>query len=305
MAERGSTLLLRFAVWYRLTLGRSMTTLILYPTVAYFFLTSRLVRRASREYLQRLHANRGVRLGRGGRPRWWHGFLHILSFAENTLDRFCFWAGRYGEFEVEFEGREHLMRHVESKRGAILLGAHLGSFDALRVLAAAHDIVVNVVMFTGNARRINTMFKRLDPESDVRVIEVDPTSVRSAFEVKRCLDRGEFVAILGDRVGLGVRDRIGSAEFLGQRARFPETPFLLSVLLRTPALFTVALRTGPSRYHIIAEPFWDGRAVGREERAKAVQECIDRFAGCLDRYCEREPLQWFNFYDFWAEGDRA
>ncbi len=304
MAERGSVVLLRFAVWFRLSLGRRMTNLILYPTVTYFFLTSRVVRRASRDYLTRLYARHvsadGVR-----RVRWWDPFRHILSFSENTLDRFCFWAGRWEEFDVRFDGREHLMRHVHSERGAILLGAHLGSFDVLRVLATAHDIVVNVVMFTGNAQQINAVFKALDPESDLRVIEVDPGSVRSAFEVKRCLDRGEFVAILGDRVGLGSRDRVGVTDFLGAPAAFPASPFLLAVILRAPVLFTVALRTGPSRYHVIAEPFWEGEPVPRSERAKAVQTCIDRFAGCLERYCAVEPLQWFNFYDFWADHQNA
>jgi predicted LPLAT superfamily acyltransferase len=304
-AERGSAILLRFAVWYRLTLGRPLTALILYPTVTYFFLTSRIARRASREYLQRLYEHRGVAPGHSGSPRWWHVFLHILAFSENTLDRFCFWAGRYDQFDVTFDGREHLMRYVDSERGAILLGAHFGSFDALRVLASAHDIVVNVVMFTDNARQINAVFKSLDPDSELRVIEIDPTSVRSVFEVKRCLDRGEFVAILGDRLGLGGRDRIARVDFLGDVAQFPQSPFLLSVILRAPVLFTVAVRTGPFQYHVIAEPFWDGEAVPRSERAKAVQECIDRFASSLERYCAMAPLQWFNFYDFWADGERV
>jgi predicted LPLAT superfamily acyltransferase len=316
MAERGSTVLLRFAVWFRLSLGRRVTALILYPTVSYFFLTSRAVRRASRDYLGRLHAHRlagggaevdrfGLALRPSHPPRWWDPFLHILSFSESTLDRFCFWAGRWEQFDVQFDGREHLMRHVRSDRGAILLGAHLGSFDVLRVLATAHDIVVNVVMFTGNAQQINAVFKRLDPESDLRVIEVDPNSVRSAFEVKKCLDRGEFVAILGDRVGLGSRDRVGAANFLGAPAAFPESPFLMAVILRAPVLFTVALRTGPGRYHVIAEPFWEGEAVPRAERAQAVQDCVDRFANRLERYCALEPQQWFNFYDFWKDGGHA
>ena len=305
MAERGSVMLLRFAVWFRLSLGRSLTALILYPTVAYFFLTSRTVRRASHEYLGRLFALHGPAPGLSGPPRWWHSFLHILSFSENTLDRFCFWAGRYDQFDVKFDGREHLMRHVNADHGAILLGAHLGSFDALRVLASAHDIVVNVVMFTANARQINEVFKSLDPESDLRVIEIDPTSVRSAFEVKRCLDRGEFVAILGDRTGFGGRDRVAKADFFGQAARFPQSPFLLSVITRAPVLFTVALRTAPFQYHVIAEPFWEGGAVPPGERAKVVQECVERYASFLERHCAQAPMQWFNFYDFWAEGEHV
>jgi len=300
MGERGSTTLLRFAVWFRLTLGRPLTALILYPTALYFFLTSRAARTASRGYLQRLYRKAGAPETRIFRPRWWHTFLHILSFSENTLDRFCFWAGRYEHFDLQIQGSEHLMEHVHSSRGAVLLGAHLGSFDVLRVLASEHGIVVNVVMFTGNAPRINAMLKELDSENDLRIIEIDPGSVRSVFEVKRCLDRGEFVGILGDRVGFEGRGRSATADFLGESAVFPQSPFLLSIILRAPVLFTVALRVAPASYRVVAEPFWDGRPVPRSERARVVQECVESFASLLERYCAKEPLQWFNFYDFWA-----
>lgn len=302
--ERGSLLLLRFAVWFRLSLGRRATNLILYPTVAYFFLTGGTARRASRQYLERLNRVHGPCPGLGAGPRWWHPFVHIRSFSEGILDRFCFWARRYERFEVSFQGRQHLMKHVESGRGAILLGAHLGSFDALRVLAEEHDIVVNVVMFTANAEQIESVFRQLDPKMDLRIIQIDPSSVGSAFQVRACLDRGEFVAILADRVGLGGRQRVSWAPFLGEPAPFSQSPFLLAVLLRAPALFTLALRTDHDRYEVVAEPFYDGAFVPRSDRAKVVQQCAERFAARLEHYCAEAPFQWYNFYDFWGEGGR-
>jgi predicted LPLAT superfamily acyltransferase len=304
--ERGSLILLRFAVWYRLSLGRQLTNLILYPTVAYFFLTSHAARRASRAYLERLYRTHGALPGLSRRPSWWHPFVHIRSFSEGILDRFCFWSRRYESFDVSFHGREHLMRHVESGRGAILLGAHLGSFDALRVLAEEHDITVNVVMFTANAEQIESVFRQLDPEMELRIIHIEPGSIGSAFQIKACLDRGEFVAILGDRVGLGERQRVTWATFLGEKAPFPEGPIQLAIVLRAPALFTVALRTGHDHYQVIAEPFYDGEFVARSDRHKVVQEYVERFAGRLEHYCALAPFEWFNFYEFWqGEGSDA
>jgi predicted LPLAT superfamily acyltransferase len=300
-AERGSILLLRFVVWFQETLGRRAARLILYPTVLYFFLTGAKARRASRQYLEHLYAHHGPLPGLATPPRWWHPLIHIFSFAQNTLDRFCLWARKFDSFEFERQGAEHIMKCVEEKRGAILLGAHLGSFDVLRVLSEVNDIVVNVVMFTDNAERINAIFKELDPGSEMRVIQLDPNSVRSAFEVKRCIDRGEFVAVLGDRVGLYGRDRVAWAPFLGKPAPFPTGPFLLSVILRAPVILTVALRVAPGHYRMIAEPFCGDEAVPRNERDKAVEERIERFAGRLEHHCASAPFQWFNFYDFWTE----
>ena len=72
----------------------------------------------------------------------------------------------------------------------------------LRVLARDAKVRVNVVMFTANAQRINETFKELDPQCDMRVIEVDPSSVRSAFEIRRCVEEKHVRCVrhdLGER----------------------------------------------------------------------------------------------------------
>jgi predicted LPLAT superfamily acyltransferase len=137
------------------------------------------------------------------------------------------------------------------------------------------------------------------------VIEVDPTSVRSAFEVRRCVERGEFVAVLGDRLAPGGRTRVAEASFFGEPAPFPMGPFLLPMLLRLPTVLALALKTGPRSYEIFLETLAEGDAVPVPERAKVLRERVEAFASRLEHHCGRAPLQWFNFYDFWARPSDA
>ena len=51
------------------------------------------------------------------------------------------------------------------------------------------------------------------------MIHVDPGSVESVFEVRRCLARGEHVAILGDRIEPGDRHRSSRVPLPGRRGR--------------------------------------------------------------------------------------
>ena len=37
----------------------------------------------------------------------------------------------------------------------------------------------------------------------------------------------------------------------------------------------------------------------RKTRGQAMQQIIQRYAERLQTYCLKEPLQWFNFFDFW------
>ncbi|MCG8591445.1 MAG: lipid A biosynthesis acyltransferase [Proteobacteria bacterium] len=300
VAERGSSLAMQATASVYQALGRRLSGLLLYPIVAYFFATGRGLRDASRGYLERVAQTEPGRAALGGRPRARHVYRHLLEFAESILDRLCFWAGRHDGFSIDFQGREHLMKHVEAGRGAILLGAHLGSFDVLRVLAEEHDIIVNVLMYTGNAQHINAVLRRMNPETELRVIQLDAASVRAGFEVKACLDRGEFVAVLGDRVAPSGRERVVEAPFFGSPAAFPEGPFRLAALLGVPMLLTLALRTSPRSYRICAEPFDESPRVPRARRDQDVAARIERFASRLEHYASRHPYQWFNFYDFWG-----
>ena len=300
-SERGSDLSLRFVVWSIRRLGQAPVQLLLAPIALYFCLFAPAARRASRDYFERLDRFRGVPPRRIGMRDF---YRHVYTFADVLLDRFALWAGDHEKFEVEIHGRENMAPLIESGRGAFLVGAHIGSFDILRLIAREADIPVNVIMYTGNAEKVNAAFEALDPDCNVRVIDIDPTSTRAAFEIRTCVERGEFVAILGDRVQLGGRrPRVRYARFLGRNAAFSEGPFLISLTLRLPVILTVALKTGPRRYDVFLERLFDGEAVERRDRDRVVQRRVEVFASRLEDYCQRAPWQWFNFYDFWGETD--
>ncbi len=76
---------------------------------------------------------------------------------------------------------------------------------------------------------------------------------------------------------------------------------MLPIVARLPVVLTIALKTGPNRYEVFMEEIASGEPVPAAERAKVIQERVERFAARLEHFCIREPLQWFNFYDFWGE----
>jgi predicted LPLAT superfamily acyltransferase len=305
VGERGTLAGIRLTAWVYRILGPRLAALFVVPIVTYFFLTDPRGRRASRRYLGRLHADARGREALGKQPGLRHVFRHYREFAQTTLDRVGFWCGRADDFEMRLDGTQHFTPLIEAKQGAILLGAHLGSFDALRALAGRWGVTVNILMSTGHAPRINRVLRELSPETTVRVIEVDPTSSRSVFEIKACLERGEFVALLGDRVGSAPRTRVVEVDFLGGRAAFPPGPFVLASRLDCPILLMLGLRVRPGVYEIFVEPLADRVLLPRADRPARLHALVQAYAARLEAYCIMAPYQWFNFYDFWADETRA
>ena len=300
--EVGSALGLRITVACYQVFGRSLSLILVHGIVGYFFLTRRAARRASRAYLRRVAAVPAGAAAMGRPPGIWLSFLHFRALALSIFDRLVLWLGREGTLRFQIVGREHYDRLLTAERGAIVVGAHLGNFDALRALAERDARVVNVLMYTRHAPRINAVFEKLSPRARVRVIQADPNSMDAVLRIRACIARGELVAILGDRVEPGDRRRTCAVSLLGDTVEIPQAPYLLAGLLGCPLFFMVALREKGGRYRVFAEVLSEHVVFRRGERDKGIHELAAAYAGRLEHYCLKAPLQWFNFFDYWEEG---
>jgi predicted LPLAT superfamily acyltransferase len=133
------------------------------------------------------------------------------------------------------------------------------------------------------------------------VLSLEPGSLRPAFDIKACLDRGELVGILADRVPAGSGETPARLDFLGREMAVPLSPFRLACLLGCPVLLSLCLRTGDARYETVVRPIGGGAKVPRHERDKAAMELARAYVQGLEEACLRHPYQWFNFYDAWEK----
>jgi predicted LPLAT superfamily acyltransferase len=300
VAELGTMRALRFAGWMHRTFGRRFCTPLVWPFVVYYWARSADARRASRRYLERMYASPEGREALGRAPGPLLELRHLHAFAESLYDRLLVWSGSLEDMVVEHDGSERIFELAREGRGALLLGAHLGSIDMLWFLSRKYDLTVNVVLFYQNAERVNAFFESLAPDARIRAIDIDPGSVRAAFEIRSCIERGEFVVILADRTAPGKGGRTADTTFLGAPARFPLAPFLLAGVLDCAAELALCVRTDPGRYVTVMRPIAPAQRVPRAERDKRAVEALERYVSGLETWCRRHPLQWFNFYDFWG-----
>ncbi|HRE87842.1 MAG TPA: lipid A biosynthesis acyltransferase [Myxococcota bacterium] len=287
-AEKGSVLGIRILVGIATFFGRRAASWVLRLIALYYVTFHGKVRRSLRTYYERLD---------GSRPGFWRLWRHVFVFSVVALDRFFFARGKSHLFELTHHGREHLDRLAEGGRGAILLSAHVGSQAAMSADGAAERLRINIVGYFRNARMINAVIARLDPSQTTRVIDLQPGSVSSVLTIKERIDRGELLAIAGDR--LGINERYVEVDFLGHPARLPTGPFLLALMLRCPIYLVFALYRGGNRYDLHCEPLSEALAPPRAERDAVIAELVARFAERLGVYCRMAPDNWFNFYDFW------
>jgi len=280
--ERSQRWVLRLMAWIALRLGRRAARLVLHLVTPYFLAFAPAARRASRAYLARALGRRATLADQ---------YRHFHSFAATVLDRVYLLHERFDLLEFDVQGEAELLEALRGGGGALLYGAHLGSFEALRAFGRRNaGLRVAMVMYEDNARMLNETLAAISPGARQDVIALG--SLDSMLRVRDCLAEGGVAGVLGDR-GLGGEDTL-ELPFLGAPARFPLGPMRMAALLKCRVHFMAGLYLGGRRYALRFEPLADFGAA-----RVAPEAALAAYVACLERHCRAAPANWFNFYDFW------
>ncbi len=285
--ERGSAFLIRFIAWLALTLGRPVTRVLLYPITLYFVLFAPVARRSSADYLRRV-------LGRPARAG--EMFAHLHCFAATILDRVFILSERFDLFDIDIEGLDALHSAQAGGQGTILLGAHFGSFDAMRAIAqASEQRNLKILMYEANDSTVVQVLEAINPSLCEQIIPLGPPE--SLIAVRDSLEAGDMVGILGDRITHG--EKTFEVDFMGSKISVAAGPWLLSAITKAPVVVFSAVYDGGNRYKVYLQRL--ERGAGKNARdIEQGQAFAQAYMDTIAKWARRHPYNWFNFYDFWT-----
>ena len=239
--ERGSNGAIRLIIWLAIHVGRGLCRVLLVPICAYFLVTAPQSRRASRDFL-------GRALGRAA--TWRDTFTHLFVFSTTLLDRVYLLHGRQRELDIAVTNESAFWNALAAGRGCLLLGSHLGSFEMLGIVGSVEKkLTINMVMHVNDSARIGGLIMGGQTSLPYKIIPLGEPG--SMLRVKECLDRGEVVGILADRIYAD--EATQSLPFLGSPARFSLSPFRLARITGAPVVSVFGLFRGGRRYEIVFE----------------------------------------------------
>jgi predicted LPLAT superfamily acyltransferase len=276
-------------------LGRRGCLALMWPVVAYFHLNGGKTRGHSLAYLRRVHACKGL-----PPPTWRDSLHHYMSFATKALDTFIAWSAPQRCGPVAVIGAEEIDRLAAEGKGILLIVSHLGNSELSRAcLSERFHKDINVLVYTRHAAFYNRVVKAVRPDVEDRTIQVTEVGPATAIDLRERVERGEWIAIAGDRTPLTGEARTSRALFLGDEAPFSQGPYVLAALMGCPVYLMFCLREGDG-HTVYFERFADRIELPRGRRGEVLAELAARYAQRLEHYCLRSPMQFYNFFDFWS-----
>ena len=295
--ERGHALFLKLTALMVRYLPVPIMRLCTAVVCAYFYATSATQRHHIREYQTRLKQTFPTcRL-----PEKLAVYQQFAAFGNAIADRFAVWQHKISYPDLVLDDRDNVYADIRdhNARGQIFICSHLGNVEICRALVSHHiDFKMNVLVHSQHAQAFNQALKNAGA-SDINLIQVSELDAAKMLELANRLDAGEWLAIAADRIPIRGEKTV-AVQFLGETAQLPQGAWLLAHLLKAK-INTLFVLKKQGRYHLILRKFSDVPQWKRANREQEIHQFAQRYADELAQHAAEVPLQWFNFYDFWAK----
>ena len=304
---------------FLLTLFRLLPVTILrilaFPVGLFYFLFSKRSRNESRCFLRRAasfteHPKTAKRC-----LSFFGPLRHVISFCLAVVEKLQSWGGKFPTRGIIYQDDDvaKLIEDLENGKGVVLIASHLGNMELLRALVnfdqtrISRKIPITVIHDVNVNENFSRMLKELNPDFVMDLVSTKEIGLNTAVVLEEKIAAGGIVTLTGDRTTAGSFGKNVMIPFLGEDAPFSPGPFYLSLLMEAPLYAIFALRRGDlalrPEYSMHIQKMDFTPAATKKERTELSISLARAFAKHMEAYCKENPFQWYNFYDFWSEGE--
>lgn len=227
--------------------------------------------------------------------RWDFGQSVVSNFFDFVLD-----IGRsVGQTQAQLlariasvEGDPAYRAARAARQGAIVLTAHMGSFEVGIAALLQHERHVRVLFRRDSFGLFERTRSKLRRQLGV-IEECVDDGLNTWMRLREALAADEVVLIQGDRVMPGQKGR--RVPILGGHMVLPTGPLRLALATGAPIVPTFSVRDSDGRIRLFIEPaIWVGDEASFESG-------LDAIRAALEKYLRRFPDQWLMIHRAWCE----
>lgn len=218
-------------------------------------------------------------------------YCHYYVFGQTLVDKIAMKAGLKQCYRYKFDNYEQFLDILNSGQGVVMIGAHIGCWEAGEGFFGNYGKRINIVMLDVEHHKIKDVLeKNANEANNYNIIALNQDIIDAILQMKIALNKGEYICFNGDRY-MGIDNTI-AIDFLGAKALFPNGLFNIAVKCRVPVVFYYSMRESDLTYRFVFE-------IPEVEKKMSSVKLLEQYAKSLEKIITKYPRQWFNFYDFW------
>jgi len=284
--SRGNKTGFRIFVWVLKNAGLKPAYLLLRLVAFYFFIFSGKAFRFQFDFFRQ-------RMGYSWLRSIGNIYKNYYWFGQTIIDKVVLMSGMKSPFSFDFEGEDYLRQMVSRNKGGLLLSAHIGNWEIAGHLLQRLGTEMHIVMYDGEARQIKDYLASVTEKHSAHIILIRE-DLSHIYAIQEALNNNGFVCMHADRFLEG--NKTLDALFLDKPARFPAGPFLLARTFGVPVSFVFAMKDSSLDYHFYAS----APKIYSGDRESSIGEMLLDYCRDMEKMIRKYPLQWYNYYDFWA-----
>ena len=218
-------------------------------------------------------------------------YLNNFVFGQTLIDKVAIAAGLEHKYTYEFDGVENIHNLAKNDSAGIMISAHVGNFELAQHFMHGFDKKIYLVTTDEERRAIKNLLDSVMAKPKIGFILVRE-DMSHIFEIHKIIEEKQMICFTGDRYFTD--SKLIEANLLGEPAKFPAGPFLLSSRLNTPVLFVYVMKEKNKHYHLYARE--------AEFKNRDAASLLESYTRSIENILKKYPLQWFNYYDFWNKG---
>lgn len=302
---------LLISLWLIKVFPLPVVSIIVFPISLFYYIFSKRARVEIKRFQNQMRTFTG-----GHVPHKLSVYRTIFSFSLCLVERIAGWIGKIDEEDIFYndDDIDDYWDNLEKGQGCLMFISHLGNSDLIRSLSTfsragfERVVPVTVIMEINSSEKFNGILKSVNP--DYELTAIDPTDItpETIISLQEKIQNGEIVVVAGDRISAHSTNRTIKTKFLGKDANFPYGSFLIAALLACPTYFCFGLRDEPVMLRPVNAVYMhradiDFTDCKRSERDEKIRRLCESFVMTLEKYCMWFPNQWYNFFDFWTDGE--
>ena len=219
-----------------------------------------------------------------------HVYMHFFNFGKVLLDKLALNAGMTDKYALEFEHYQRFLSLINSGVGVVLIGAHIGNWQAGSAFFGKYGKKIHIVMFDAEHEKIKAHLEKNSVDKNFNIISTNGDTIDALIQMKVALNNGEYVCFNGDR--FIDSSSVIEKEFIGGKVSLPKGPFLIAQKCRVPVVFYFAVRDKKMSYKFYFFEF-------KSNKAYNYSDIADNYLSVLELMVQKYPYQWFNFFKYW------